>query len=193
MKEALNSTENCTSGQSKKNKKNTLLDIVFIAMFIAIITVCSQISIPMGQIPFTLQTLGVFIAASMLGTKRGLLSVIVYILMGIVGLPVFAGFSGGVGVLFGPTGGYIFGFIFTALIVGIMSDKLGKKFWVLIVSMISGLAVCYLFGTVWFMAVTKTDFLAALMLCVVPYLIADGLKIAVASILVNRLDKIIKL
>lgn len=193
MKEALNSTEAYTSGQSKKTKKNTLLDIVFIAMFIAIITVCSQISIPMGQIPFTLQTLGVFIAASMLGTKRGLLSVIVYILMGIVGLPVFAGFSGGVGVLFGPTGGYIFGFIFTALIVGIMSDKLGKKFWVLIVSMISGLAVCYLFGTVWFMAVTKTDFLAALMLCVVPYLIADGLKIAVASILVNRLDKIIKL
>ncbi len=179
--------------QSKTNSKSRLLSIVYVAMFTAIIIVCAQIQIPFGQVPFTLQTLGVFTAAAMLGFKRGTLSVFVYMLAGLIGLPVFAGFSGGAGVIAGPTGGYIVGFVFTALIVGIMTDKLGRKMWVLVVSMIAGLAACYAFGTVWFSIVTKTDIWSALMLCVVPYLIGDALKIAVASVLVNRLDKIIKL
>mgnify|MGYP002553886123 CR=1 FL=1 len=101
--------------------------------------------------------------------------------------------SGGIGVLGGPTGGYIIGFLFTALIVGLMTDFLGRKLWVLAVSMVAGLAVCYLFGTIWFMIAMHTDFVAALLTCVVPFLLADAAKIVVATVLVNRLDKIVKL
>ena len=93
----------------------------------------------------------------------------------------------------GPTGGYIIGFLFTALIVGLMTDFLGRKLWVLAVSMVAGLAVCYLFGTIWFMIAMHTDFVAALLTCVVPFLLADAAKIVVATVLVNRLDKIVKL
>jgi len=170
-----------------------MLDVVFTAMFVAIIAVCAQIQIPLGPVPFTLQTLGVFAAASLLGWKRGTISVLVYVLLGLVGVPVFAGFAGGVSCLVGPTGGYIIGFIFTALIVGLIADKLGRKLWVLIVAMIIGLLVCYAFGTAWFCISTGTGLLDALLLCVVPFLIADAAKIAVASVLVNRLDKVVKL
>ena len=93
----------------------------------------------------------------------------------------------------GPTGGYIIGFLFTALIVGLMTDFLGRKLWVLAVSMVAGLAVCYLFGTIWFMIAMHTEFVAALLTCVVPFLLADAAKIVVATVLVNRLDKIVKL
>jgi hypothetical protein len=116
--------------KATSKSKAALLDLVFVALFAAVMTVCAQIQIPFGEVPFTLQTLGVFIAASLLGWKRGTLSVIVYVLLGLAGVPVFAGFSGGIGVLFGPTGGYIIGFIFTALIVGLMTEKLGKKLWI---------------------------------------------------------------
>lgn len=179
--------------KATSKSKAALLDLVFVALFAAVMTVCAQIQIPFGEVPFTLQTLGVFIAASLLGWKIGTLSVIVYVLLGLAGVPVFAGFSGGIGVLFGPTGGYIIGFIFTALIVGLMTEKLGKKLWVEIVSMILGLAVCYAFGTVWFMFQMKMGLVESLLLCVVPYLIADALKIAFSAVLVNRLDKVIKL
>ena len=179
--------------KATSKSKAALLDLVFVALFAAVMTVCAQIQIPFGEVPFTLQTLGVFIAASLLGWKRGTLSVIVYVLLGLAGVPVFAGFSGGIGVLFGPTGGYIIGFIFTALIVCLMTEKLGKKLWVEIVSMILGLAVCYAFGTVWFMFQMKMGLVESLLLCVVPYLIADALKIAFSAVLVNRLDKVIKL
>ncbi|MDD6490000.1 MAG: biotin transporter BioY [Clostridia bacterium] len=173
--------------------------MVYAAVFTAIIAVLAQISIPLGIIvPFTLQTLGVFIASAMLGWKRGTLSVILYVLLGIIGLPVFAGFSGGAAVLFGATGGYIIGFIFTALAVGFMTDKLGRKLWVLAVSMVVGLLLCYIFGTAWFIILYNMqgkamDIITALGYCVFPFLIADGLKIIVAAVLVNRLDKIIKL
>ena len=100
-------------------------------------------------------------------------------------------------LLFGMTGGYIIGFLFTALIVGFMCEKLGRKLWVLIVSMTLGLAVCYLFGTVWFMVVytqkvEPIGFVSALGTCVVPYLLFDAAKIGAAAVLVNRLDKIVK-
>lgn len=177
----------------ESKSKTRLLKIVYTAMFVAIIIVCAQIQIPFGQVPFTLQTLGVFIAAAMLGWKLSTIAVFVYALAGFIGLPVFAGFTGGVGIVFGPTGGYIVGFLFTAVIIGLITEKFGKKIWTLAISMIAGMAACYLFGTVWFVFVMKTDILSAILMCVVPYLVADGLKIALASVLVNRLDKVIKL
>ena len=85
--------------KATSKSKAALLDLVFVALFAAVMTVCAQIQVPFGEVPFTLQTLGVFIAASLLGWKRGTLSVIVYVLLGLAGVPVFAGFSGGIGVL----------------------------------------------------------------------------------------------
>lgn len=196
--EKTNMTEKSNS-KPKNTKKSVLTDMVYVAVFTAIISVLAQISIPLGVIvPFTLQTLGMFLAGAMLGWKRGTLSVILYVLLGAVGLPVFAGFSGGVSVLFGPTGGYIIGFIFTALAVGFMTDNLGRKLWVLAVSMVVGLLLCYIFGTAWFIILyniqgNAMDLITALGYCVFPFLIADGLKIIAAAVLVNRLDKIIKL
>ena len=183
--------------KSKKRIGSNLLDMMYIAMFTALIAVCSQICVP-TPVPFTLQTLAVFIAGGLLGWKRGVLSVAVYILLGIIGVPVFAEFSSGLSALLGMSGGYIIGFLFTAFAVGLMCEKFGKKLWVLIVSMTVGLLGCYAFGTVWFMIVYTRQvepigLAAALMTCVVPYLLFDAVKIAVSAILVNRLDKIIKL
>lgn len=179
------------------SQKIKTTDIAFIAMFSAILAVCSWISIP-AAVPFTLQTFGVFLAAGVLGGKRGTLTVLTYILMGMIGVPVFAGFSGGIGCLLGSTGGYIIGFLFSAIFMWLMECLLGKKKWVLILSMIFGLLVCYLFGTIWFMFVYARSTGAigmwtALTWCVIPYIIPDGIKIGLAFVLSMRLKRISKL
>lgn len=182
--------------KTRSKGKLVLLDLVYIAMFTALIAVCSQISIPLGPVPFTLQTLAIYIAAAMLGWKRGTISVLVYILIGLVGVPVFAGFSGGFSSVVTPSFGYIIGFVLTALVVGLSSKFFGNKLVPLIVSMVIGLLLCYIVGTIWFMVVYNVtnqyiDLGLALSWCVVPFIIPDMAKIAVAAILVNRLDKIV--
>lgn len=172
-------------------------DMIYIAMFAIIIAICSWISVP-ATVPFTLQTFGVFVTVGVLGGKRGSLSVLVYLLLGVIGVPVFAGFSGGLGVLLGSTGGYIIGFLFSALIMWGMEMLFGKNNVVLVVSMIVGLLVCYLFGTVWFMSVyARTTgpigVMTALGWCVFPYIIPDGIKIVLAMILCKRMAKIIRI
>ena len=153
--------------------------------------VCSWISIP-ATVPFTLQTFGVFLSVGLLGGKRGSLAVLVYLLLGAVGLPVFSGFTGGIGHLLGPTGGYIIGFIFSALLMWLAERLFGKSVAVLAVSMIAGLIVCYAFGTSWFMSVyTKNTgeigLMTALGWCVIPYIIPDVAKIVLAVLLTRRL------
>ncbi len=177
--------------QKSKKKKFKTIDIVYIGLFAALIAVCAWISIPM-TVSFTLQTCAVCLTAGLLGWKRGTLTVLVYILLGMVGLPVFTGFKSGIAAVTGPTGGYIVGFIFTALIVGLAADRLGKRLWANILFMAIGILVCYLFGTVWFMIAYKVTFVSALTTCVIPFLIPDAVKIAVAAILVNRLKKFVK-
>ena len=116
-------------------------DIALTALFVAVMAVCSWISIP-ATVPFTLQTFGVFLSVGLLGGKRGSLAVLVYLLLGAVGLPVFSGFTGGIGHLLGPTGGYIIGFIFSALLMWLAERLFGKSVAVLAVSMSAGLIVC---------------------------------------------------
>lgn len=168
-------------------------DIVYIAILAAVMAVCSWISIP-AEIPLTLQTFGVFMAVSLLGGKRGTLAVLVYILLGAVGVPVFAGFSGGFGVLLGTTGGYIVGFIFLALVMWGMETVFGKVPVVQIVSMILGTAVCYAFGTAWYMIVYTQKsgaigLATVLGWCVIPYIIPDLIKIALAYSLATGIRK----
>lgn len=170
-------------------------DMVYIAMFAVLIAVCSWISVP-ATVPFTLQTFGVFVTVGVLGGKRGSLSVLVYLLLGMIGVPVFAGFSGGISCLLGSTGGYIIGFLFSALVMWGMEIAFGKSRFVLVLSMILGLMVCYLFGTVWFMTVyARTTgaigVMTALGWCVFPYIIPDGIKIVLAMILCKKVAQII--
>lgn len=178
--------------RDSKNKSAQITDIVFTALFVAVLVVCSQIIIPFGQVPVTLQTVGVFLSASVLGARLSGVSVIIYILLGVVGLPVFSGFSSGVGYLLGPTGGYIIGFFFMAVVVGVITEKLGKVTGVLAVAMVLGLLVCYAFGTAWFCVVMKSDFIYGLLWCVVPYIIPDIIKIVFSVLMVKRLSKAIK-
>lgn len=172
-------------------------ELAFTALMAVIIAVCSWISIP-TTVPFTLQTFGVFCALGLLGGKRGTFAVLVYIILGAVGVPVFAGFSGGIGVLFGSTGGYIIGFLLSAIAYWIITKAFGDKLPVMIIAMAVGLLVCYAFGTAWFMFVYAKNtgaigLTTALGWCVFPFIIPDAIKIACAILLTKRLGKYVKL
>ena len=177
--------------------KMRTVDMAYIAMFAVVMAVCAWISIP-AAVPFTLQTLGVFLAVGMLGGKRGTLAVLIYLLLGAVGMPVFAGFNGGLGYMLGSTGGYIVGFLLSALTMWGFEAALGRKTWVLAVSMVLGLAVCYAFGTAWFMVVYARNtgaigLMTALGWCVIPYIVPDLVKIALALVLQKVLSQAIRL
>ena len=172
-----------------------ILSMVYIALMTVIIAVCSWISVP-GPVPFTLQTFAVFTALLLLGTRDGLLSIIVYLLLGAVGVPVFSGFSGGIGHLLGPTGGYLFGFIVMGFVYGIISHFFRPSLVRNIIASALGILACYAFGTVWFVIVysqTKSavTFGAALTMCVLPFLIPDAIKMGLAIILSAKVRSIV--
>lgn len=185
---------NITNREENRVKKTLdTKDLAYMALFAAIITICSWISIPM-TIPFTMQTFAIFVTVGILGTKRATLTVLSYILLGVIGLPVFQGFSSGPGALFGNTGGYIIGFLFTALIAGGVLHQFGKKTWVMVIAMVLGLLACYLFGTAWFIYVYGRSTGAigtatAISWCVTPYIIPDLVKIALSIVLIRRVSK----
>lgn len=170
-------------------------DIAYIAVFTALISVGAWISVPTPvRIDFTLQTLGIFMAIGILGGRRGTLAVTAYLLLGAVGAPVFSGFTGGLSALTTPSGGYLVGFFFAALVMWGMEKILGEKLWALGLSMVLGLAVCYAFGTVWFMVVypmggEAVGLWTALTWCVLPYVPFDLLKIALALALTAQLRR----
>ena len=181
----------------KQASKLKILDMTYIAVSAVIIAICSWISVP-GPVPFTMQTFAVCFVVGTLGGKKGTLAVLIYLLLGALGVPVFAGFSGGIAVLFGATGGYLAGFILSALLMWGMERLFGKKTYILGISMVLGLLVCYAFGTAWFMYVYGKNtgpmgLGTALMTCVVPYLIPDAINIALALPLSKKLAKILKL
>lgn len=178
-------------------KKLSVKDMAYIAIFAVIMAVCSWISVPY-VVPFTLQTFGVFLAVGVLGGKRGTLAVLVYILLGCVGLPVFSGFTGGLGILMGSTGGYIVGFLVQALVMWAMEKLPGNRTAITVASMVLGLIGCYAFGTAWFVLVYArttgpVGIWTALGWCVFPYIIPDLVKMALALALRKRLRKAIRL
>ena len=185
------SSETVTKTKSKIKTR----DMAYIGLFAVLIAICAWISIP-TTIPFTLQVLGVALAVGMLGGRRGTIAVLVYILLGAVGVPVFAGFKGGIGALLGNTGGYIIGFICMALVMWAMEKIPGNRTVILFISMITGLLVDYVFGTAWFMVayaknVGAVGLGAALGWCVIPYIIPDVIKLIVAMILSRSIGKYI--
>ena len=170
------------------------LDICYIALFVALIAVCSWISFPIAQIPYTLQVLAILVCAGLLGWQRSLIAVAAWLLLGAVGVPVFSGFSSG--LFTAASRGYAVGFLFTVLIVGlgykIKIENAVLRYVVLALFMIVGVAACYAFGTAWFLIYMKNANKAvtlayALGVCVVPYLWFDGVKIVLSILLVERL------
>ena len=178
---------------NEKNRTNhsfKTVDLVYAAMGAVLIAVCSWISIP-TLVPFTMQTFAVFCVLSMLGGKRGTAAIIVYLLIGAVGVPVFANFSSGIGAFLDSSGGYLVGFIFIALLYWLAMRFFGRKLWAEIVSMVVGLFVCYAFGTAWFVIVYSRSngavgIVTALSWCVFPFIIPDLVKLGLALALARR-------
>ena len=172
------------------------LNLVYIAVATVIIAVCSWISIP-TLIPFTMQTFAVFFVLSYFGGKRGTAAIVVYLILGLIGIPVFSNFTGGIGVLFGTTGGYIIGFVFIGLIYWLATQIWGRKLIIEIFALLVGLAVLYMFGTIWYIKVyaSKTGtigFLTAFTWCVLPFILPDLLKLGLALLLARRISAIQK-
>ena len=175
--------------------KKRIIDIVYTAVFASVIAVCALITVPFA-VPFTMQTFGVFFALLMLGGKRGFCAVLVYTLLGLVGLPVFSGFQGGFAVLFGATGGYIIGFLLAALVFWLFERIFGAKRGVRLAAVLLGMFACYAIGTAWYALVymggTGVGFAAALAQCVLPFILPDTAKITLAFVLCKRLKKYMK-
>lgn len=153
------------------------------ALFAALTAICAWISIPVADIGFTLQTFGVFLTLGVLGGKWGTVSILIYLLLGAVGMPVFSGFRGGMGMLLGVTGGYLWGFLFSGLTYWLL-ERIGK-----LPAMIAAMAVCYLCGSLWFYIYSGGSMGLILLRCVVPFLIPDGIKILLALSLSRRLRR----
>ena len=171
-------------------------DLVYISLFAVLIAICAWISIP-STVPFTMQTFAVLCAMGLLGGKRSVLAVVLYLLLGAVGLPVFSGFRGGLGMLAGITGGYLIGFLFAALVYWLITAKRSGYFPTMILGMIAGLLVDYAFGTAWFMlfyarAYGAIGLSTALSMCVVPFIIPDLIKLGVAAAAVKTLPARVK-
>ena len=168
-------------------------DLALVGLFAALMAVCAWISIPVGPVPVTLQTFAVFLAAALLGSKRGTLAVLVYILLGVVGLPVFARFS----TLNPVTFGYVLGFLPLGMLTAAAEKLFPKKAFALPLGMVLGLLVCYLIGTVWFYYVmhfrgTEYSIGKILSVCVTPFLLPDLLKLGAAYFLSRKLSKVVK-
>ncbi|MDD4074664.1 MAG: biotin transporter BioY [Eubacteriales bacterium] len=171
-------------------------DMLRIALFSALIVLCTYISIP-AAVPFTMQTFAVFLALAVLGGKNGSIAIVVYILLGAVGLPVFAGGKGGIFALIGPTGGYLTGFILMGLCFRLITNRLGTGTLPIVLALLAGLLLCYAYGTVWFVmlyvrAAKPITLGAALGMCVLPFLLPDALKLTLAMVLAKRLKPLVK-
>ncbi|WP_034444292.1 biotin transporter BioY [Butyrivibrio sp. AE2032] len=164
-------------------------DICYISIFTAIIAVMAQISIPLpAGVPLTLQTLAVPLAGIVLGAKRGTISTLVYVLLAMVGVPVLANLAGGIGYVFGITGGFIFSFPIMALVSGLVADK-GVKSPVYWLGLLAGVIINYLVGTIWFVFAADSTFMAAVTACVLPFIPTTIMKLVLSGILGDTLRK----
>lgn len=163
--------------------------MVFTAIMAAVICVFAPFSIPLGAVPLSLATFAVYLAASLLGKAKSCAAVAVYILIGLVGVPVFSGFMGGFAVLSGVTGGYIIGYLPCAFLTALFTERFGGRLWAMATGMALGTITLYTVGTAWFMVFTGSELIAALAACVLPFLIGDIIKIAAACALALPLRK----
>ena len=195
-----------STSKSKTTKNRAFIyDMVLISVSAALIAVCSWISIPLGPVPFTLQTLGILAVMLTTGGRRGTIAVLVYLALGAVGVPVFAGFKGGIASFAGPTGGFLVGFLVAALVYWMLEKLIFKRLmttsvrtWIFgMISFVIFEIVMYIVGVIWFMTVyaakTGPIVLGAVMTsCVIPFIIPDIIKLIAAVILGERARKLVK-
>lgn len=162
------------------NNKISTSTMAMVALMAAVLCVLAPFSIPVGPIPISLATFGLYLAVMILGGKKATVVCLMYLLMGFVGLPVFSGFTGGPIRLFGPTGGYLLGYLLLTIIAGSFVDKFPGKRGVCLLGMLLGTVTCYFVGTAWLSYQMKLDFGSAWMVGVMPFLFGDGLKILAA-------------
>lgn len=171
----------------------TTKQMTSIALMTAIICILAPLSIPIGAVPISFTNLVLYFSVYIIGTKNSLISYTLYCLLGIIGLPVFSGFEGGLGKVVGPTGGCLIGFFFVIIISGVFIERFKNYRIMHLIGMIIGAIVVYLSATLWFCYVMDTNFIAGLMVCAVPFIIGDLLKIiaalTVARKIRERLDK----
>lgn len=179
------------SAAADKKSFFTTKRMALIGVMTAVTCVLGPLSIPLpfSPVPISFTNLAIYLAAYVLGMKACTISYLVYMLLGMVGLPVFSGFSAGVGKLAGPTGGYLIGFIFMALIVGFFVEHFPGKIGYHVLGMVLGLAVCYVFGTVWLAKQLSISFVAGLGVGVIPYLPGDAVKIIFAALIGPKLRR----
>ena len=160
--------------------------MVLPALMAALLCVLGPGAIPVGPVPLTMATLGLYLAGLLLGWKQGAVSAGVYLAMGLVGLPVFSGFTGGAGQLLGPTGGYLLGYLPLTLVAGLGkgAGTAGR-----LAAMTGGTALLYLLGTAWYALQSGLTFSAAGAVCVLPFLPGDAIKIVLALILAPSLER----
>lgn len=172
-------------------KRTNIKEITLIGLMAAILCVVAPFSIPIpfSVVPISFTNLAIYFAVFILGWKKGTISYLIYFLLGFVGLPVFSGFSGGPAKVFGPTGGYLIGFIILAIISGYFIEKFKGKVYMYVVGMSLGLVVTYILGTTWLSYQLELTFIKGLMMGVVPYLPGDILKIVIATIVGPTLRK----
>lgn len=173
----------------ENTQKISTRQLTLIAVMTAVTCILGPLSLPIGIVPISLTNLAIYLAVYALGTKRGTLSYIVYLFIGVVGLPVFSGFSGGFTKLLGPTGGYLIGFVFMAFISGIFIDKFSDKIYMCFLGMVLGTIVTYLLGTAWLSYETKLTFNAALYAGVIPFIPGDLVKMIIASLIGPQIRK----
>ncbi len=183
--------------ETKKSKKEVLRNpvvksICLVGVFTALMCVLSPLSIPLDPVSITLATLVIYIIGATFDYKIAVLPVVLYLLLGMAGLPVFSKFQGGIQVLFGPTGGYLFGYIPCVFLISLLISKFPNKKWLYPIAMIIGTVVLYTFGTLWFVLYLEYDIYKALLVCVVPFLPGDTFKIAVACLIGIRLSPLAK-
>ena len=167
---------------TKSESAFSVKTISYCALSAAVMCILGPMSIPVGTIPVSFTNLVIYTSLFITGKRKTTLSVIIYILLGIFGLPVFSGYSGGFAKLMGPTGGYIVGFVFLAYIAGIFVDKSNGAKIISFAGMVLGTAVAYLFGTLWFVISSGATWTYALAVCVFPFIAIDIIKIIISII-----------
>ena len=171
-------------------KRVSVRGMAFTAIVSAVICIAAPLCVPVPSgIPLSLATFAVMLGGALIGKVRGTAAVAVYILLGLVGVPVFSGFMGGFAHIAGATGGYIIGYLPCAFLTGLFTELFGGKAWAMAAGMMLGTLSLYALGTAWFMLYTGSELVAALLGCVVPFLIGDAVKIAAVCALAVPIRK----
>ena len=175
--------------EQKKNNRISTSTMTMVALMAAVLCVLAPFSIPIGPIPISMATLGLYLTVIVLGGKKAIIVCLMYLLIGFVGVPVFSGFSGGPMKLIGPTGGYFFGYLLLTLIAGWFVDKFPKKRELCLLGFFLGTMACYVVGTIWLVFQMQMNFKSAFMIGVVPFLPGDVIKMIMALWIGNTIRR----